>query len=267
MHAQVQPRSSAAPAHSALAAHAPDGPPLAEAPHAWPGAQPPWRRSLAVVEKDVPFTRRIVRVGDLVQRAGQRFGFLHIAHSGVFKAVNLAADGREQIVDLHFKGHWMGFDGLATRTCACSVVAVETGEVWSVAYGTLLEAAVFAPALTHALHGALGGQMTRDREWRLSQASLGGDARVAQFICRWAAAIAERGLRADLFTLPLSRSEIGSYLGLTLETVSRALARLARRGLIGFAHPCRRTLSVPSLARLADAVNAAPGLSVGAVSA
>jgi CRP/FNR family transcriptional regulator len=84
----------------------------------------------------------------------------------------------------------------------------------------------------------------------MSVCTLPADARVAEFLRRWAESMARRGMRHDQITLCMTRAEIGNYLGLTLESVSRALSRLARGGLIGFAEKGRRELRIPDVAAL-----------------
>ncbi len=215
---------------------------------------PRWGEALVLVKRHLSFTRRTVHAGDAVQVAGQAFFRLHIVNSGVFKTGTLAADGREQIVGLHFKGDWIGFDGLASGHCACDAVAMDTGEVWSLHYSDLLASAATSTALMHSAHKAMSRQLARDREWRLALGTLPADARVADFVRYWADSLAERGLRTDQLTLRMTRAEIGTYLGMTLETVSRAFTRLARDGLIRFDEKGRREIAIPSVEALAQFV-------------
>jgi CRP/FNR family transcriptional regulator len=100
-------------------------------------------------------------------------------------------------------------------------------------------------------------EMARDREAMLSVCTLPTDARVANFLRRWVDALSQRGLRTDSITLKLTRAEIGDYLGMTVESVSRALSRLARAQLIEFAHKGRREVGIPNPAALSAFVQAA----------
>lgn len=194
--------------------------------------------------------RRVVHAGEIVYRAGDAFDKLHVVHSGVLKIVNLTADGREQMVSLKLRGDWFGLDGIADGRHACDAVALDTGEVWSVSYAMLLSGAVGSPALLQALHEAMGREIAHERHSLMSVCTLSADARVADFLRQWAESLAERGLRTDAFTLRLTRAEIGNCLGLTLESVSRALSRLAREGVIAFASRGRRDLLIPEVAAL-----------------
>ena len=209
-----------------------------------------WREALALIEQSVTFTRRIVHAGDAVQVGGQQFTHLHLINAGVFKTVNNAADGRGQVVGLHFRGDWLGFDGIADGRYACDAIAVDTGEVWAIRYDELLAACMRQPQLLAVLHGEMSREITRDRDSLLSLCTLSADARVADFLRYWAESLARRGLRNDQITLRMTRAEIGNYLGMTLESVSRALSKLARDKVIGFVEKGRREVSIPDVAAL-----------------
>jgi CRP/FNR family transcriptional regulator len=203
--------------------------------------------TLSLLQQKVEIQRRIVRAGDTVYQAGARFDFLYVLNSGFFKIVNTAADGREQVVGLHFRGDWLGFDGIAGGAYRCDAVAMDTGEVWAIHYDALLRACTEHPALLAALHGAMSREIGRDRDSMLSLCTLPADARVADFLRNWADSLAQRGLRTDQITLRMTRAEIGNYLGMTLESVSRALSRLARGNLIRFAEKGRREIQIPQV--------------------
>ncbi|WP_238455966.1 Crp/Fnr family transcriptional regulator [Azohydromonas lata] len=195
-------------------------------------------------ESGLPLHRRLVHAGDTVYRCGEAFKALHVLHSGFFKMVTITADGREQVVGLHFKGDWLGFDGIASGAYTCDAVALDVGEVWSVDYEALLTLSVNKPGVTNMLHAAMSRQMARERESILSLCTLSADARVADFLRQWVEALDRRGLRTDRITLCLTRAEIGNFLGMTLESVSRALSRLVREGVINFAEKGRRHVRI-----------------------
>lgn len=203
--------------------------------------------TLELLREHLEVTRRVVREGDVVQRAGERFTHLAVLRAGLAKLVTLTADGREQVVGVKFKGDWIGLDGIADGHHACDAVAMDTGELWLVRYEALMAAAVRCPALLAELHAAMSLEVRRERETHLSLNTLCADARVAHFLRGWAGALAERGLRTDQIRLPLSRAEIGNFLGMTLESVSRAMSRLAREQVIRFAGAGRRDIEIPRL--------------------
>ena len=206
---------------------------------------------LATLNDTLAPQRRVVHTGDVVYRGGERFGCLYILNSGVFKIVNQSPDGREQVVGFKFRGDWLGFDGIARGHYAYDVIAMDTGEVWDISYAALRAACIDQPLLLTALHEAMSREIAPDRDSLMSVCTLPSDARVADFLCYWAASLADRGLRTDQFTLRMTRAEIGNYLGMTLETVSRALSKLARDKIIAFTGKGRRDLSVPDVKALA----------------
>lgn len=213
---------------------------------------------LELVAAAVPVQRRVVHAGDAIYQAGELFGRLHIVNAGFFKIVNSASDGREQVVGLQFRGDWLGFDGIATGRYGCDAIAMDTGEVWSFSYESLLQACLVQPRLLGLLHEAMSREISRDRDSLLSLCTLSADARVADFLHYWAESLARRGLRADQISLRMSRAEIGNYLGMTIESVSRALSRLSAKRLIRFAEKGRRDIEIPELSALAAFVQGGP---------
>jgi CRP/FNR family transcriptional regulator len=206
-----------------------------------------WRDSLDLMKQHVPFGHRKVQVHDEVYVCGKPFDTLYLISTGLFKIMNLVPDGREQPAGFFFKGDWLGFDGIPTGAHTCSAVALDIGELWTVRYEALLKASVKEPLLMRLVLAAVSAQLARHRDASLSMGTLPADARVADFLFQWALSLEERGMRTDEFDLHLSRADIGSYLGLRLESVSRALSRLTRDGVIQFQEKGRRVISLPSL--------------------
>jgi len=209
---------------------------------------------LALLRDELAPLRRLVHAGDVIYHAGDPFRNLYVVNSGFFKLVNLIADGREQVVGLKFRGDWLGFEGIAEGCHACDAIAMDTGEVWTIRYESLIAAAAKQPALLTVLHQAMSRQLSGERESLTAVCTLTADARVADFLRHWAEAQAERGLRSDQIALRMSRAEIGNYLGITLESVSRALSRLAREQVISFVEKGRRDVHIPNVAALAEFV-------------
>jgi CRP/FNR family transcriptional regulator len=191
--------------------------------------------------------RRMVHAGDVIYRSGEPFANLHILNAGLFKLISVSAEGREQVVGLRFRGDWLGFSAIAQGAHACDAVAMDTGEVWTVRYDALLGACVAHPELMGIVHEAMSQEIMRDRDSLISLCTLPADARVVAFLHHWADALAARGMRTDQISLRLTRAEIGNHLGLTLETVSRVLSKLARAQLIAFHEKNRRDICIPDI--------------------
>ena len=219
-----------------------------------------------LLQEHLPLQRRVLHSGDHVYRAGERFASLHVIHSGSFKMLASTSDGREQIVSLHLKGDWLGFDGISRGEHECDAIAMDTGEIWSVRYETLLRACIDQPVLMNLLHTAMSREMSRERDWLASLCTLSADARVAEFLRNWVESLDRRGLRTDCVKLRMTRAEIGSYLGIRLESVSRAMSRLAKEQVIRFAEKGRREVEIPDAAALDGFVQRSLNSSVGACS-
>ena len=209
---------------------------------------------LELLRDALPIQRRVLHAGETIYQAGERFTCLHVLNSGMVKVVNLSPDGREQVVGLHFRGDWLGFDGIAHGQYSCDAVAMDTGEVWVVRYDALIAACAVHPALLTVLHEAMSREIAHDRESLMSVCTLPAEARVADFLRYWADSLAKRGLRTDQITLRMTRAEIGNYLGMTLETVSRSLSKLARDKIIRFAEKGRRDIHIPHVDALSEFV-------------
>lgn len=214
------------------------------APEATAGAQR-IAAALKLIATVLEPQRRVVHAGDVIYRAGEPFSRLHILNSGLFKLLSMSADGREQVVGLRLRGDWLGFSAIASGAHACDAIAMDTGEVWTLRYDALLRACARHPELMMIVHEAMSHEIVRDRDTMISLCTLPADARVVAFLQFWADSLAARGLRTDQISLRLTRAEIGNYLGLTLETVSRVLSKLARARLIAFNEKNRRDICIP----------------------
>lgn len=229
--------------------------PRVDAPAAPAQALPAWQQLLTLVERHLPFTRRAVMAGRRLQVAGEPFTQLHVLRTGVAKIVTLAPDGREQFVGVQFKGDWIGLDAIASGCCVSSAVALDTSDLWSLHYDSLLRACAQLPALLHNLHRVMSTQLARERASRLALATLSAEARLADFVSCWAGSLHERGLRSDSILLTLPRTDIASCLGLSPESVSRAFTRLQRRALLRIEGHTRREVMIPDLEALAAFVS------------
>lgn len=249
MHLQIPDvgRRDVRPARAVL--RLPDSGPVR---HAAPARQPqaPWRATLALIEHQVPFVRRRLKGGAMVQHAGDAFEFLHLVHWGAVKTVGVTDDGYAQITGLHVKGDWVGFDCLGQERCVSDVCAMNDIEIWSLRYASLLARARQLPELVPMLHAAMAEQLARERHWRMALATMPADARLADFLCLWARTLTQRDLRDDHIAVHLTRSEVANYLGMSLETASRSFSRLAQLGLVIFESAGRRHFAIPDLVAL-----------------
>jgi CRP/FNR family transcriptional regulator len=178
------------------------------------------------------YSRRRVKRGEFLYRAGDRFHALYTFRTGFFKSYVTAEDGRTHVTGFQMPGEIMGLDGIEDERHSQDVVALEDAEVCVIPYARLAELAVRRPELAHHLHRMMSREIVREQGLMLLLGTMCAEARVAAFLLNLSERFADRGYSAREFNLRMTREEIGSYLGLKLETVSRVLSRLQERGLI-----------------------------------
>jgi CRP/FNR family transcriptional regulator len=176
--------------------------------------------------------RTKLRKGDALYRAGEPFAALYAIRLGSLKTTVLAEDGREQVAGYHMPGDLVGLDGISTDRHGCQAVALEDTEVCALPFARIEELARAVPALQHNLHLFLSREISRDHGIMLSLGSMRAEERLALFLLNLAERYRRRGYSSTEYVLRMTREEIGSYLGLKLETVSRLFSRFQGEGLI-----------------------------------
>lgn len=188
--------------------------------------------NLGELSTHVPVTRRKLEAGQYLYRAGQAFNALFLIHAGFLKASLVAEDGREQVTGFRMRGELLGVESIGMKTYACDVVALDTSEVWELPYPAVLTACARIPELQAQLTAALAAEIRSDRTWMLALGTLSAEQRVAAFLLDVAARHEALGFSNRHFVLRMSRADIGSFLALKHETVTRALTRLSAQGCI-----------------------------------
>ncbi|MGF6754129.1 helix-turn-helix domain-containing protein [Paraburkholderia sp. GAS42] len=175
---------------------------------------------------------RTVRRGEALYRTGDPFDNLYAVRSGALKTVMAHRLGREQVTGLKLAGEPLGLDGISTDHHACSAVALEDSSVCIVPYPALKRLCREIGSMQDRLHKLMGDQIVREAKQMMVLGSQSADERVAAFLVDVSERNAQRGYSSNEFNLRMTREEMGSYLGITLETVSRTLSRFQKRGLI-----------------------------------
>jgi CRP/FNR family transcriptional regulator len=152
--------------------------------------------------------------------------------SGAFKTVGVSRHGDEKITGFHLAGELLGLDAISSGRYAYGAVALEDSEVCAMPFAALERLALTVPALQHQLFRALSGDISRDQGLMLLLGSMSAEQRLAAFLLSLSRRYQHLGFAAQRYTLRMTREEIGNYLGLTLETVSRLFSRFQREGLI-----------------------------------
>ncbi|MGE0805462.1 MAG: helix-turn-helix domain-containing protein [Burkholderiaceae bacterium] len=180
--------------------------------------------------------RRRVRRGEYLYRGGADFQTLYVIRAGAFKTVLLTEDGREQVTGFHMVGEVLGLDAIGSDVYAGDAVALEDSDVAEIPFTALEERAARDPALQRELWRMLAAEIQRERTLMVLLGSMRAEERLAAFLLNLSQRMAARGFSASRFVLRMTREEIGSLLGLKLETVSRLLSRFQSEGLIRVRH-------------------------------
>ena len=200
---------------------------------------------------DLTRVKRRVTKGSTLYRSGDAFESLYAVRSGSFKTVGTSREGEEKVTGLHLPGEVMGLDAINSRQHAYDAVALEDSEVCTIPYARLTQLALRIPELQQQLLRILSGDISRDQGLMLLLGGMDAEQRIAAFLLSLSRRYQKLGYAATRFSVRMTREEIGSYLGLTLETVSRLFSRLHRDGLIS-AH--QREVKLIDVARLREKV-------------
>lgn len=177
-------------------------------------------------------TQTRLRKGQTLYRAGDRFAALYAIRLGSCKTTVLAEDGREQITGYHMLGEIIGLDGIGSGHHGCEAVALEDTEACVLPFDRLEELARTVAPLQHNLHRFLSREIGREQNVMLMLGRMRAEERLAVFLLNLSDRYRRRGYSSTEFVLRMTREEIGSYLGLKLETVSRLFSRFQEEGLL-----------------------------------
>lgn len=188
--------------------------------------------SPAMQDQDTLFQHVQFKAGQRIHTIGQPFDVLYIVNSGFLKTVMIDVFGNEQILSFPMKGDLFGVDGIHGKRYESEAVALTNCDVILVPFKKLTALGKTFPELEAALYGVMSRELIREQSMVSMLGSLSAEARVARFLVNLSERFAELGYSGKQFNLRMTRHEIGSYLGLTLETVSRTLSAFNEMGLI-----------------------------------
>ena len=186
---------------------------------------------LARVE-NIVYARRRLKRGEALFNAGADFSAVYAIRSGFLKSSVLDGEGREQVTGFSMGGELLGLDGLGSGSYNATVVALEDSEVCVLPYALLDQMSREVPALQRHLHAVLAREIVRDHGVMLLLGSMRAEQRLATFLINLSKRFVRRGYSRSDFQLRMTREELGSYLGLKLETVSRLFSQFQKDGLI-----------------------------------
>lgn len=173
-----------------------------------------------------------VKRGASLYRIGDPFKSLYAIRTGFFKTCAVAQDGREQITCLQMPGDFLGLDGIEDNFHNSNVVALEDSEVCVIHIGRINDISVQVPKLHHELTRMMSREIVRDRHIMTMLGTMRAEERVATFLLNLSQRFSMLGYSSSEFHLRMKRDEIGNYLGLTLETISRIFSKFQHYGLL-----------------------------------
>ncbi|PCH94814.1 MAG: transcriptional regulator FNR [Gammaproteobacteria bacterium] len=176
--------------------------------------------------------KRPIHKGDKIFTDGQAMHALYAVRSGTFKTFTVNEQGEEQITGFHLAGDLLGFDAIADTEHKSFAQALETSMVCEIPYDNLDKLSNTMPKLKKQVLRLMSNEIRTDQEMLTLLNRKNAEQRVATFIVSLSERYRARGLSSSEFRLTMTRSDIGNYIGLTVETISRLLNRFHKSGLI-----------------------------------
>ena len=195
-------------------------------------------------------SRRKIKRQQHLYRSGEVFEAIYAIRAGSFKTDVILEDGRDQVTGFQMTGEVLGLDGISTEHHSCNAIALEDSEVCVIPFSRLEELSRQVESLQHLFHKIMSREIVRDHGVMMLLGSMRAEERLAAFLLNMSQRFTARGFSPSEFHLRMTRDEIGSYLGLKLETVSRAFSRFQEEGLVAVQQKHIRILDTPGLKRL-----------------
>ncbi|WP_028222413.1 helix-turn-helix domain-containing protein [Paraburkholderia oxyphila] len=198
----------------------------------------------------VVLTTRHVHRGEALFRTHDAFQSLYAVRTGSFKTVVMHRDGREQVTGFQIPGEPLGLDGVCTGTHNCEAIALEDSTVCIIPFGQFESLCRESRRMQRHLYQLMSGEIVRESSLMMLLGTMTAEQRLASFLLDLAARFRTRGYSGAQFNLKMSREEIGCFLGMKLETVSRMFSRFHRDGLVQPSGKQIRIVDAEGLARV-----------------
>ncbi len=177
-------------------------------------------------------TRRPVKRGTALFHNGEKFSSLYAIRTGFFKTLVTTEDGRDQVTGFQMAGEIIGLDGIVNDQHTCDAIALEDAEVCIMPFDRIEEISREVKALQHHVHKIMSREIVREHGVMLLLGSMRAEERLAAFLLNLVQRLQARGFSKSDLILRMTREEIGSYLGMKLETVSRTFSKFADEGVV-----------------------------------
>ena len=196
--------------------------------------------------------RRSVKRGNALFHNGERFTSLYSVRTGFFKTSLTTEDGRDQVTGFQMAGEIMGLDGIGSEQHTCDAIALEDAEVCVMPFNRIEEIAREVGALQKHVHRIMSREIVREHGVMLLLGSMRAEERLAAFLLNLLQRLQARGFSHSELILRMTREEIGSYLGLKLETVSRTFSKFQDEGILEVKQRDIRILDAEALQRVVN---------------
>ncbi|MEH0164676.1 fumarate/nitrate reduction transcriptional regulator Fnr [Paucibacter sp. JuS9] len=201
--------------------------------------------------------RKQVPRGEALFRSGDPFQSIFAVRTGFFKTCVSSEDGRDQVTGFQMAGELLGLDGISSDHHSCDAVALEDSQVCVIPFSRLEELSREFNELQRQFHKIMSREIVRDHGVMLLLGSMRAEERLAAFLLNLTQRLQARGFSASSLVLRMTREEIGSYLGLKLETVSRTFSKFQDDGLLEVKQRQIRIIDQAGLQQLVNGTNCA----------
>ncbi len=174
--------------------------------------------------------RRPIGRGENLYRVNDPFTYLYAIRLGHFKSYQINQSGEQQITGFLMAGELMGMDAISTERHHCNVAALEDSEVCEIPFHHLEKLFSIIPELLRHFHRMMSQEITREQNAMILLGNMRAEQRFAAFLINLSSCYAARGYSSTQFQLRMSREDIGNYLGLTIESISRLISRFKKLG-------------------------------------
>ena len=207
---------------------------------------------------DMIGARRKVKRNEMLFRNGERFNALYAIRTGFFKTSVATEDGRDQVTGFQMAGEIMGLDGIVSDFHSCDAIALEDAEVCVMPFDKIESLSREVSSLQHHVHKIMSREIVREHGVMLLLGSMRAEERLAAFLLNLVQRLHARGFSQSELVLRMTREEIGSYLGLKLETVSRTFSKFADEGIVEVKQRHVRILNADALKLIVNAQSCQP---------
>ena len=201
---------------------------------------------------EIVATRRKIARGETLFRNGEKFNALFAIRTGFFKTCISSEDGRDQVTGFQMAGEIIGLDGIVSDQHTCDAVALEDAEVCVMTFDRIEELSREINALQRHVHKIMSREIVREHGVMLLLGSMRAEERLAAFLLNLVQRLHARGFSQSELVLRMTREEIGSYLGLKLETVSRTFSKFVEDGIVEVKQRHVRILNTEALKLLVN---------------